>query len=286
MRLPDDPSLPFFAYGLFCPGELAYPLICEFVESSVKGEVDKAYFVRDALALLAEDRPGKTEGSVLHFRFDSRRSAYQKVVEIEPATQYRWGTAKIETEDGPVFVNVLFGKSPASGSDHSGALNRPWSGRNDPLFFSGVEVVQETLEKAGEFDMDLKPTLLIQSAYLLLFSAIERFASHSCPLKEVGIQKKLTTLAETPEFAHALKAVVKEKRRILRTWDKKPEPVTLDPDKPERAMIYYYQVRSTAAHAGKTGIRDHEILQTCTRELIEIFTRVRDDIFAKSMDDD
>ena len=287
LKLPADISLPFFAYGLFRPGELAYPLIREFVDVKTEGELPKAHFVRDGLALLHRDQAGKTKGSVLQFKIDACRSAYEKIAAFEPWTQYTWGTAKVEMNDGAVLVNVLFGKSPKSGSDHGDAMNnQPWSGRHDPLFYSGLEVVQETLENAGEFNLDMKPTLRIQSAYLLLFSIIERFASHSCSLRKDEPVSKVNTLADTPEFASALKAVVQTKRKVRRSWDGAHDNVSLDPEKPVKAMGYYYQVRSTATHAGKSGIRDHEILQTCTKELLEIFRRVRDDMFAKSADDD
>lgn len=290
LETPSDPSLPFFAYGLFKPGELAYPQIREFVDFKTEGELPKAHFVRDGLALLHRELTGRTKGSVLQFKTDTCQAAYEKIAAFEPWTQYTWGTAKVEMSDGTVLVNVLFGKSPKSGSDHGDAMNQPWSGRHDPLFFSGVEVVQETLEKAGEFSMNLKPTLLIQSAYLLLFSIIERFASHSCSLRKQDPVDKLKTLAKSPEFASALKAVVRKEdadgRKVRRSWDGAHDNVNLDPEKPVKSMDYYYQVRCTATHAGKSGLKDHEILRTCTRELIDIFTRVRDDMFAKSADDD
>jgi hypothetical protein len=295
MRLPDDPSLPFFAYGLFKPGELAYPLIRKFVERKTEGEIPKAHFVRDGLALLHREMTGSTTGSALHFKTDACRSAYEEIAAFEPWTQYAWGTGKVEMNDGTVLVNVLFGKSPESGSDHGSsdhgdAMNRPWSGRHDPLFFTGLEVVQETLKNAGEFNLDMKPTLRIQSAYLLLFSIIERFASHSCSLRRQDPVDKLKTLAKNPEFASALKAVVTKEdadsRKVRRSWDGAHNNVNLDPEDPVKSMDYYYQVRCTATHAGKSGLRDHEILRTCTRELIDIFTRVRDDMFAKSADDD
>lgn len=286
--LPDDLPLPFFAYGLFRPGELAYRLIRKFVEHKTKGKIHKAHFVRDGITLLHRDQPGRTNGSVLQFRSDCCQSAYEAIATIEPWTQYKWGKADVETESGTVGVNVLFGISPKNGSHPGNRMNQPWSGRHDPLSYSGLEVVQEMLENAGEFNWNMKPTLRIQSAYLLLFSAIERFASHACSLKRQDPVKKLQTLAKTDEFANALKVVVEVveiERKVRRSWDGKHENERLDPKDPVKSIDYYYQVRSTATHAGKTAYRDYEILQICTRELLEIFNLVRDDMFAKSADE-
>lgn len=287
--LPEDLSLPFFAYGLFRPGELAYPLIREFVDLKSEGVLPKAHFVRDGLALLHRTQRGKTKGFVLKFRSDCCQSAYKKIAAIEPWTQYKWGIAEVETETGMMSVNVLFGISPENGSEDGAKMNQPWSGRNDPLFYSGLEVVQEMLENAGEFDWNMKPTLRIQSAYLLLFSAIERFAAHACSLKHEKPVEKTHALARTVEFANALKAVVEvvePKRKVRRSWDGEHGNLTLDPKAPVKSMDYYYQVRSTATHAGKTAPGDYDLLQKCTRELLEIFKRVRDERFANSADED
>lgn len=36
MKPPENLNLPYFAYGLFKPGELAYPKVEKFVESTTK----------------------------------------------------------------------------------------------------------------------------------------------------------------------------------------------------------------------------------------------------------
>jgi hypothetical protein len=86
----------------------------------------------------------------------------------------------------------------------------------------------------------------------------------------------------TSEFVEAFEAEVKSKRTVR---DRKHKNVTLDPAFPEKAMKFYYQVRSTAVHTGKVGADDYDILRESTTELLEIFKRVRDEVFRKSEDE-
>jgi len=279
MEMPEDLSLPFFAYGLFRPGELAFPLIGGGVVGKTEGRIENTTTVRDGLLLLSESEYGMTEGFVLNFDSESQQSAYEEIAKFEPWSQYRWGTTDAVTDRETVAVNVLFGKSPKSGSNDSSDMERSWSGRHDPLFFEAPEVVQELLENAGEYKVnDAKPTLRIQAAYMLLFSAIERFATHRVLLSG-DPTKKLDQLAETSEFVEAFEAEVKSKRTVR---DRKHKNVTLDPAFPKKAMKYYYQVRSTAVHKGKVGASDYEILRESTTELLKIFRRVRDEMFRRS----
>jgi len=280
----DGDSLPFFAYGLFRPGELAFPLIGGRVVGKTEGRIENTTTVRDGLLLLSKDESGITEGFVLTFGSESQQLAYEEIAKFEPWSQYMWGTTDAVTDRETVAVNVLFGKSPKSGSNDSFDMERSWSGRRDPLFFEAPEVVQELLDNAGEYTAyDVKPTLRLHAAYMLLFSAIERFVSHRYSLSSKEIGSKLKRLAASPEYVKAFRAVVGKTRDVRNPRHKK---VTLDPASPEKSMNYYYQVRSTAVHTGKVGFKDYIVLLESTKELLEIFRRVRDEVFPKIEDED
>lgn len=53
LELPERTNLPYFAYGLFKPGELAYGQLASMVEGNpVEMGVPGALYVRDGLPLL------------------------------------------------------------------------------------------------------------------------------------------------------------------------------------------------------------------------------------------
>ena len=55
MNLPHDPTLPFFSYGLFRPGQIGYGDIRTYVETSEEGWATHGELLeRDGLPLLAE----------------------------------------------------------------------------------------------------------------------------------------------------------------------------------------------------------------------------------------
>jgi hypothetical protein len=78
-------------------------------------------------------------------------------------------------------------------------------------------------------------------------------------------------IAKEVAFRDMLEKVVKSNRSVQRA-DKPTEKVELDPTVPEKAMSYYYQVRSNMVHRGKGMPNDHQIVLSSCRELLEIFT--------------
>jgi hypothetical protein len=48
----------------------------------------------------------------------------------------------------------------------------------------------------------------------------------------------------------------------------------LDPESPEKAVDYYYQVRSNITHRGKGVGRDYNLLRDSLAELLPIFREV------------
>ncbi len=102
-------TLPFFAYGFFKPGELAYYKIANIVENHHPARVKGALFDKDGLPILVDQGSCKEHndsipGSVIVFKKGKEEEGYRRVFTIEPDTLYRW--TDIETEDG-TKVNVL-----------------------------------------------------------------------------------------------------------------------------------------------------------------------------------
>lgn len=165
---------------------------------------------------------------------------------------------------------MLYGKSPQKGSVRT--EDSEWNGWNDPLFTAALDVVEETLKCQEKFEWDLKPLFRLQMAYLLLWSAIKRYVSLRYDFGQ-RVMDKVKHLADEAAFSDGLKRYIKGKRDVYRA-DRPGEKEVLDPERPEKSVLYYYQVRSNITHRGKGVVRDHDRLLRSLSELLPIFKGV------------
>jgi len=266
MNLPDNVSLPFFAYGLFRPGQLAFFQLRELViKVTEPAQVAGSLRLRDGLPIIDLQAEGCTKGALLTFLPERAVDAYGRISAMQPDQHYGWNEAEL---DG-VSANVLVGHSPRKGSDP--CEDAEWNGWNDPLFTAALDVVEETL-KSQVFEWDMKPLFRLQMAYLLLWSSIERYVSLRYHLGD-KVTVKVGQLAHESPFAKGLLQHVKERREVYRA-DRPGEKVVLDPNSPVKAVRYYYQVRSNITHRGKGVVRDYDLLNKSLAELLPIFREV------------
>jgi len=263
VKLPKKTDLPFFAYGAFRPGQLAFHRLKPFVGKIEKATVSGELRIRDGLPIL--DRNGKkgVEGFVLFFNSSVSEEAYRSIADLEPDAQYQWG----EANAGNYLTNILFGRSPKKGS--VSADDHDWDGQSDPLFTVALEVVRETLKSNRAFDPNLKPMFHLQMAYLLLWSAIERYVSLRYHLGG-KVTDKVKRLGEETAFAEAMQSVTPNPREVCRA-DKPEEILRLDAANPNRSLDYYYQIRSNIAHRGKAVRHDHDRMLEALEQLSAIF---------------
>ena len=276
MNPPERKDVPFFAYGVFRPGQLAFhrlkPFIAVVRGASIQGELRE----RDGLPILDPDGSGTVSGSLLAFRPEAGTDAYQAIVNLEPDHQYRWDTRLV---DGAA-ANVLVGKSPKEGSVPA---EQEWDGRNDPLFTVALDIVRETTNANRKFEWDLKPLFRLEMAYLLLWSAIERYLSLRYSLGG-SVVAKIRKLADEPAFGEALAELKLTPRELFRA-DQPRKRVRLDASDPNGCVDYYYQVRSNLAHRGKAVVADHDRVVSALTELSSIFERVLARGFADASSD-
>jgi hypothetical protein len=278
MMLPGQIELPFFTYGLFRPGQIGFGRLRQFVASCDAGWHTKGHLLdRDGLPVLDKGED-KISGVLIRFREGDEKAAYEVVANIEPDKLYRWDTVDVQRGRARVKANVLLGRRPSRGSHP--LEDEEWDGRKEPLFDAALKVVEETFEQNRQFEWDLKPLFRLQMAYMLLWTAIERFAAFKYHLGERATEK-VFQMATEPAFLSGVSQLVKEKREVIRAYDPETK-VALDPAHPEKALAYYYQVRSNIAHRGKAAVRDHEILVKSLDELLELFRRVLRDEFSSS----
>lgn len=267
MERPDNSSLPFFAYGIFRPGQLGYFQLREFVHEIAEPlEIDGMLLLRDGLPIIDPNGTGRIKGVLLTFQATRADEAYGRIAALEPDKHYRWGTSLTKG----VPANVLFGRSPKKGSVY--CEDAEWNGWDDPLFTSALEVIDETLQSSQEFKWDLKPLFRLQMAYLLLWSAIERYVSLRYHFGD-RVTEKVNQLACELAFGNGLKQHVKRSCEVYRA-DRPGQKVVLDPLAPEKALTYYYQIRSNITHRGKGVIRDHERVLEALSQLLPIFQGV------------
>lgn len=277
MDNPHNISLPFFAYGIFKPGQLGYLRLRDLVAETKPGcEIKGELLIRDGLPIINQKprHSGTCIGTILTFKPEAVEAAYRRIAEIEPDKHYYWDVASVQDTD----VNVLFGRSPTKGSIPF--EDEEWDGRSDPLFTAALEVIDETLQANAVFEWDLKPLFRLQMAYLLLWSAIERYVSLRYHLGD-KVMPKINALAGELAFAEALKRFVAEDRIVFRA-DQPDKKVLLDPSNPKKSLEYYYQIRSNITHRGKGVVRDYERINASLKELLKIFRYTLNNAFAES----
>jgi hypothetical protein len=262
MLLPKDKSLPFFSYGIFRPGEVAYFRIRDFVEVQTPARVEGQLFLRDGLLIGDQRGTGEIDGAMLTFKSLGSKDAYHAIAEIEPRKQYRWDEVSI----AGTRANILWGVSPKKGST---SLDFKWSSWDDPLFTDALEVVEETLASNLEWEWDTKQAFRVQMAYLLLWNAIERYTSLRYQLGG-NATSKVKRLADEAAFASGLGCLPAVVRSVQRA-DDPGQRVTFDPNDPKKSLEYYYQVRSNMVHRGKAMARDHRIVVESCGQLIGLF---------------
>jgi hypothetical protein len=270
---PAQIGLPFFAYGIFQPGQLGYYRLRELVQESRRDcSMKGSLRIRDGLPLIDPDGADDVAGVILVFKPEEVSEAYKRIGDIEPDKHYRWDQRAAQG----IPVNVLVGRSPKKGSVEA---EKEWDGRNDPLFTSALEVIEETLEDS-RFDWDLKPLFRLQMAYLLLWSSIERYVSLRYHLGD-RVTEKVNALADEMVFVSALREKVQRERTLFRA-DRPGQKVVLDPNRPRKSLEYYYQIRSNITHRGKAVVRDHQILEASLSELLYIFRCVLKAAFSEA----
>jgi hypothetical protein len=275
---PTDLTLPFLAYGIFRPRQLAFFRLAELVaDLSDPIAVPGRLLVRDGLPIVELDHSGSSSvsGALIEFKPLRRESAYERISEMEPDAQYRWDTVQLNRVG---MANILVARRASDGShEWDFDSHDEWDGWRDPLFNDALEVVNETISLSSGFNPgDLRPTFRLQMAYLLLWSSIERYLAlryHLGPKTKdsrVSTSGIINNLAQEPAFAEGLKLTVTETERLYRA-DDPGKHVDLDPERPRKSVWFYYQIRSNITHRGKGVVQDHRILASALPQLLAIF---------------
>lgn len=273
LNIPENIDLPFFTYGIFKPGQLAYSKIKDYVNEKNKTIIHYYMMDRDGVPILINENEEreywKTRGYILNF--NDNKKAYKIISKTISKNLYEWGTIKIENQE----VNVLFGKDPDNGSNPIESSDRTnFDGANDPLFKEGIELIKKNL-KSNHYDME-EGFFDLQMNYMLLWSAIDRY----CKLKynQESEHCNRIKLSKDKIFQDALEEYAIEKKRILYNTDTLEER-RFNKKNPLFCLNYYYTLRCNIVHRGKTCYDDVYILRQATKELLDIFEYILKNTF-------
>ena len=173
--------------------------------------------LRDGLPLFDRASGTRLSGYLLRWDASKAADAYRVISEFEPEHQYYWGETRLL---GPsVLANVLVGRRPRQGSEPCEAAS--WSSKDDPVFSHGVREVRVVVEREGHKKFESAPPesfdwprfFKLQMAYLLLWSAIERYTALSFG-PDLDPWDRVKLLGEQALFKESLPLVVKRKDKL------------------------------------------------------------------------
>ena len=274
---PDDTTLPFFAYGIFKPGQLAYSKIKNHVYEHIDDiEINYEMMIRDGVPILIDRKSDyhQTRGSLITFKEGREEKAYGYISETILRKLYEWQTIEIDGKP----VNILFGVDPRNGSNY---IEDPhervsFNGKNDPFFHEAVDMIERNLNSI-EFSWDIENFFELQMNYMLLWSAIERY----CKLKyDVSNAEGdyLKELSNDEVFINAFESVNPNGRGPIYAA-KNASPFYYNKSRPNYIINYYYTIRCNVAHRGKEPENSTDKLISSLKDLLKIFKKMIDDTF-------
>jgi hypothetical protein len=276
LSLPQNLELRFFAYGAFKPGELAFTQIERFLEQQpTPATASGSLKVRDGLPLFDNRGGGSVHGFLLTFSKDCYLSAYETICRFEPQAIYFWKEAILSSPT--VSANLLVGKKFDRGRPHDLEGNS-WSFRLDPVFNHGLRVVEDTVTQLGyecfasapPEHFDWPRFFRLQMAYLLFWSAIERFSAFAYG-PALSPEQRIKALGSDPRFLSALEKHLSSPSQEVSDSRDPGDRSHLDVERPEKAAGYFYQVRSNLSHRGKGAWSDGEIVRQSLITLLAVF---------------
>ncbi len=275
---PPRLDLPMFSYGPEKPGQPAHDLLAAFVVKTEASTLTAGGLrVRDGLPLLDPDGTAGVTGTLLTFAAGREKDAYTTVCEVAARQHYRWDMTELRVDGRPGRVNVLRGRHPDRGS--SDEWFSSWSAGDDPLLRFGMAHVRRNAlthvatpfptvptDEAGAWDR----FYALQSAYLLLWSAVERFTALAYGPAH-PVMERTWRLGDDPGF-----------RKCVLAAGVAPSAKTADSRDPTRArriredgagaMFSWDAARHLVAHPGRTAFADGVVVR---RSLIDLHDSFR-----------
>lgn len=291
--LPKDISLPFLAYGFYKPNQLAYSTIKGYVFNKPK-HITINYelnHINGMPVLENKINPNsKVDAYMMEFKYAKQETAYKRIGYGKNKHVYKWEVINLSGQE----VNVLMNAGDKSYPIYTDKWeNYDW--RDDPIFKYTISYLDKNIDKLkekldGKFEdgpylVDFETFIEVQSAYMVLWTALDRFLTFRYGDTKTWNVKKLS---EEHFFKKSLtknyNALSKQEfynDSLLNTaWEKTVfsaedlEEYELTPNKPTCSALYYYTLRNNVVHAGKMMPEELNIILNALLGLTEIFKDV------------
>ena len=278
LQPPVSPALPFFAYGIFKPTELAYRQLEDLIRVTREDVVTGTLLIRDGFAVHDPAGYGRVRGFTLWFRDDAVDEAYQRISQFEPKRLYKWVEAMTERGEA---VNVVAGRgSPVPGAVPHGYDD--WSlWRDDAMFRDGMRLVVEDASRFAHFKFPSAPPdqfpwtdfFQLQMLHMFAWTILERYVAMRFGPRTAPTQAA-RRLGADEVFATALEQTAITLDRPL--YDTRGGgPYRFSPEDPAGSARYLYQLRSNVVHRGKGTHQDAELLRRGFLVLSEVLDCIR-----------
>lgn len=274
-----DESLPFFAYGIFKPGNLAFLRIEKYVKKIVpKVNIKGKMYLRDGLLLLDNAYQKEvSNGTLIYFNEDKSNIAYKKIIELEPGNIY---SAEICNHEIYGKFNYLVAKKNDMGQI-PGAVQYDYEGHGDfedPYFNETFKIVKYIVNNK---EYGYEKLFYLQMAYFLLWLSIERYLSFRYTLNpKRKMFEKLKLLSEEEPFINYLKNYTNQIRHKKIFSASKKNYEVFNNEKPLDTLNYFNLIRNNITHRGKfTPPKDIDILTDAINFLLDAFMVIKNASF-------
>ena len=275
--LPNDESLPFFAYGLFKSDQIAHERINSYVKKVEAITLEGCFLAeRDGIPLLGSSEQIKVApsdfkinvtqvyGEVITFNENDSRKAYQSISELEPSNIYSWSTVKINKNK----VNLLVGKKIFKGSQ---ALdNDRWNmAHHDPFIGDLETMINRLMQDEDRYNNVIE----VQAAYIMIWTGIERLITLKYSMKKRTEEDILRHLSNNSEIMNIFSENYQKPNcfRDIYSSTKPKDKVSFISGDTIKCIKYLRQIRHNVVHRGKGGFADSNLTQVALGLAHQIF---------------
>lgn len=273
LKIPRNIDLPFFAYDVFKPGELAFSRIKDFIDEEKTEQfsgVSHPLSMLNGVPFLIRNynRGYYTQGSLIYFKRENAEDAYRIISQSKSYKMYRWDKLRENGQQMNVLVaNKRYVKIEYPENAYS------YDKSNDPMILDVIGTIWENIIPLLGVPSNVSNFLNLQMNYMLLWAAIDRYG-----VLRYGKNKQfdnLKCLAQEEFFKEAIfkyADVHNENPTVFSNEDYRS--FQLDKNKSLCSMRYYYGIRCNVVHMGKSSMDDYHGLKCALIELLFIYMHV------------
>ena len=281
LKIPKDISLPFFAYDVFKPRQVAFSRIEDYIDkenSKWDKEVSYSLHLVNGVPYLfkSRDQYNRTQGSLIYFKREYAYEAYRIISNSKSYKMYKWDTIRDKYNNPKINVlvankNYIKVKNPINAYSYDKT--------KDPMIIDVICTIWENIIPILENPINISNFLNLQMNYIFLWSAIDRYGilrygKHD----KKGNSKQFGNLRDLAEENFFKEAILK----YADVHNKNPEVFSsedfrsfkLDKTKSLCCMRYYYAIRCNVVHMGKSSTDDYHGLKYALIELLFIYMYV------------